>query len=214
STGKLDKIARQFIMDNCGIPSFKDYMGYPGNICISLNDEVIHGIPDDKRIIKNGDLISIDVGVEKDGYCGDTAHTFIVGGNKKKYQRLINCGKRALEDAVKETVAGNRVGDISAAIQKAAEDNGFDVVRDFVGHGVGRSVHEDPQIPNYGKSGYGLKIKEGYIFALEPMIVADNYRVRVEADDWTVTTIDGGNSVHFEHTVAVTGSGPRILSHL
>ncbi|HEY3374859.1 MAG TPA: type I methionyl aminopeptidase [Candidatus Aquicultor sp.] len=212
-TIKLDRVAEDFIRKSGGIPAFKGYRGYPGSICASPNETVVHGIPG-KRILKEGDIISIDVGVELDGYFGDAAATFPVGQISAEAQRLIDVTKSSLYDGIDECVVGKYLFDISYAIQQTAESAGYSVVREFVGHGIGRAMHEDPQIPNYGHPGRGPKLEPGMVLAIEPMVNVGGYKVNILADNWTVVTSDKSLSAHFEHTVAVTDEGPYILTTL
>lgn len=214
STLELDKIAEDYILVHDGIPSFKGYMGFPGNTCISVNSEVIHGIPSSERFLSDGDLVSIDIGVIYKGYYGDTSHTFPVGNVKEEYLKLMETGELALEKGINAAIVGNRIGDIAYAIQATAEEAGYNVVRDFVGHGVGKHIHEDPQVPNYGKKGFGLRLKRGNVIALEPMINEGTFKVEILDDGWTVVTADGSMSVHFEKSIAVDKGKAQILSHL
>jgi methionyl aminopeptidase len=187
---------------------------YPGYICISVNDEVVHGIGTKEKIIKDGDIVSLDVVVEKDGYIGDNARTIPVGKVSPEVEKLLKVTEESLYLAIEKAVRGNRVGDISAAVQKHVEAAGFSVVRDFVGHGVGRTMHEEPQIPNYGKPGSGEELKVGTVIAIEPMINLGKREITIDADGWTARTADGKPSAHFEHTVLVTSKGPRILTQV
>ena len=197
-----------------GESSFKGYRNYPASICISINDEVVHGIPGNKKM-KEGDIVSLDLGVKVDGFCGDAAITFPVGEISETAERLIEVTEDALYCGIGKAKIGNRLFDISHAIQTLVESAGLSVVRDFVGHGVGRNQHEDPQIPNYGLPNTGLRLQEGMTLAIEPMVNLGTWRVRVnEKDKWTVTTADGMLSAHFEHTIAITQNGPDILSLL
>jgi len=214
STYDLDKIAGESIQSSGGKPAFKGYRGFPANLCVSVNKEVVHGIPSKKRILKQGDIVSIDCGVLKDGFFGDAAITVPVGKCSRKALHLIDVAQASLESAIEQARVGNRLGDISQAVQKVVEEAGFSVVRDFVGHGVGRSLHEEPQIPNYGKAGQGIRLKAGMVFAIEPMINEGGYKVRVLKDGWTAVTVDGSLSVHVEHSIAITENGPDVLSRL
>jgi methionyl aminopeptidase len=207
TTGELNVFAAELIGRLGGKSAFFGYRGYPGHICVSVNDEVVHGIPGARRI-QIGDVVSLDVGVVYDGFVGDTATTVMVGVNDPEVIRLVNTGQKALDVAIARAVAGARLSDVSHAIETVATDVGYSVVRDFVGHGVGRSMHEDPQIPNYGVPGRGPKLKPGMTLALEPMINMGTFEVDVLADGWTVLTRDRLPSVHFEHTVAVREEGP------
>jgi methionyl aminopeptidase len=211
TTGELDRIAEEQIRTRGGVPTSQGYRGYPAAICISPNDMVVHGIPG-AYTVTEGDLITIDVGVTLDGYIADSAYTFPVGEVSEQGQRLLDAGKEALVAGIAQAVPGNRVGDISAAVQRHVEGAGFSVVRSLVGHGVGRSYHEDPHIPNFGQPGRGPLLAEGMTLAIEPMITAGGPDVYVHEDDWSISTEDGSLAAHFEHTVAITASGPRILT--
>jgi methionyl aminopeptidase len=211
TTGELDRIAEDFIRSRGGVPTSLGYRGYPAAICISPNDVVVHGIPG-AHVVADGDLVTIDVGVTLDGFIADSAYTFTVGEVEPEARRLLAAGQRALELGIAQARPGNRVGDISAAVQRSVEDAGFSVVRSLVGHGVGRSYHEDPHIPNFGEPGRGPLLSEGMTIAIEPMITAGGADVFLWEDDWTIATEDGSLSCHFEHTVAVTAEGPRILT--
>ena len=207
TTLELNVFAAELIGKLGGKSAFFGYRGYPGHICVSVNEEVVHGIPGSRRI-QIGDVVSLDVGVVYDGFVGDTATTVMVGVNDPEVIRLVNTGQKALDVAIGKAVAGARLSDVSHAIETVAVDAGYSVVRDFVGHGVGRSMHEDPQIPNYGTPGRGPKLKPGMTLALEPMINMGVFEVDVMADGWTVLTRDRRPSVHFEHSVAVREEGP------
>ena len=211
TTGELDRIAGDFIRSRGGVPTSLGYRGYPAAICISPNDVVVHGIPG-RYVVGEGDLVTIDVGVTLDGFIADSAYTFAVGEIEPEAQRLLDVGREALLAGIAEARPGNRVGDISSAVQRLVESNGFAVVRSLVGHGVGRSYHEDPHIPNFGEPGRGPLLSEGMTIAIEPMITAGRPEVYVHEDDWTISTEDGSLSCHFEHTVAITADGPRILT--
>jgi methionyl aminopeptidase len=211
TTGELDKIAEDFIRSRGGVPTSMGYRGYPAAICISPNEVVVHGIPG-AHVVAEGDVVTIDVGVTLDGFIADSAYTFPVGEVEPKAQRLLEVGRDALVAGIAQARAGNRVGDISAAVQNLVEANGFAVVRSLVGHGVGRSYHEDPHIPNFGEPGRGPLLSEGMTIAIEPMITAGGADVYVEDDEWTISTEDGSLSCHFEHTVAITAEGPLILT--
>jgi methionyl aminopeptidase len=211
STGELDKIAEKFIRSRGGEPTFKGYRGFPGSICASPNTMVVHGIPGPYRL-KNGDIISIDVGVTLDGWVSDAARTFGVGEIGPKEQNLLSATRESLHAGAGACVPGNRIGDISSAIQLVAEGAGLAVVRSLVGHGVGRSMHEDPQVPNYGKPGKGPLLEEGMVLAIEPMTTAGRPGVRIASDGWAIYSQDGSPAAHFEFTVAVTGAGPEILT--
>ncbi len=211
TTAEIDKIAEEFILAQGAIPSFKGYGGFPGSICASVNDVVIHGIPND-TILVEGDIISVDCGAILNGYHGDAARTFPVGSISKEAQHLIDVTKESFFKGIEKAVVGNRLTDISAAIQKHAENFGYSVVRDFVGHGIGTSMHEDPQVPNYGTAGKGPKLVHGVVLAIEPMINMGNYRVKIRPDGWTVVTSDGKLSAHYENTIAITNDGVEILT--
>jgi methionyl aminopeptidase len=211
TTGELDRIAEEFIRARGGVPTSKGYRGYPAAICISPNDMVVHGIPGD-HLVAEGDLITIDVGVTLDGFIADSAFTFGVGEIGERPRRLLETGQEALAAGIEQAVPGNRVGDISAAVQRCVEANGFSVVRSLVGHGVGRDYHEDPHIPNFGEPGRGPQLSEGMTIAIEPMITAGGPDVYVHDDEWSISTEDGSLACHFEHTVAITAAGPRILT--
>lgn len=211
TTGELDALVEEYIRSKGAEPSFKGYSGYPASICASVNDQVVHGIPGD-RILRDGDIISIDVGALKDGFHGDSAVTLPVGDIGPEVRRLLDVTRGALGLGIEQARPGNRLSDISHAIQREVEANGFSVVRKLVGHGIGRRMHEEPQIPNYGKPGRGVELKDGMVLAIEPMVNAGGYDVRVLEDDWTVVTADHTLSAHFEHTVAVRESGPDVLT--
>jgi methionyl aminopeptidase len=212
STYEIDKIAYDFII-KCGAkPNFLNYGGFPATACISINDEVIHGIPSKKRIIQEGDIVSIDLGAAKNGYNGDNAATFIAGTCSPEIKRLIDTTRESLYKGIEQAVPGNRVGDIGNAVQTYCEERGFSVVRDYVGHGVGTKLHEEPSIPNFGHAGRGIRLLPGMTLAIEPMINLGTYKVKQLADGWTVKTTDGKVSAHFEHTVAVTSNGPVIMT--
>jgi methionyl aminopeptidase len=214
TTLDLEKFVVKRLKELGARPAFKGYRGYPCCLCASINDEVIHGIPSDRRKLKEGDILSLDMGVVLDGYVGDSALTVPVGAIDESAQRLLNVTEDALELAIDKVRLGNRLGDISASVQEYAEKNGFSVVREFVGHGIGKALHEEPQIPNFGQAGHGPLLKEGMVFAIEPMVNAGGAAVRVLDDNWTAVTVDGGLSAHFEHMVAVTRNGPDILTRL
>jgi methionyl aminopeptidase len=211
TTRELDRIAEDVIRSHGGIPPSQGYRGYPAAICISPNAMVVHGIPGDHEVAE-GDLITIDVGVTLDGYIADSAYTFAVGDVTDEAQRLLDTGREALQAGIAQARPGNRVGDISSAVQQIVEGNGFSVVRSLVGHGVGRSYHEDPHIPNFGAPGRGPLLAEGMTLAIEPMITAGRPEVYVHEDEWSISTEDGSLAAHFEHTVAITSAGPRILT--
>jgi methionyl aminopeptidase len=211
TTRELDEIAEDYIRGQRGAPTFKGYHGFPASICTSPNSMVVHGIPGDYRI-DDGDLLSVDVGVTLDGFVADSAYTFSVGSISDETQRLLDVGQAALEAGISEARPGNHVGDISAAVQRTVEEAGFSVVKSLVGHGIGRSMHEEPQIPNWGEPGRGPLLASGMTLAIEPMINAGSADVFVAEDRWSISTDDGSLSAHFEHTVAVTDGGPRILT--
>jgi methionyl aminopeptidase len=211
TTRELDEIAEEYIRSQGGAPTFKGYHGFPASICTSPNSMVVHGIPGDYRV-EDGDLLSVDVGVTLDGFVADSAYTFSVGSISDATQRLLDVGQAALEAGISEARPGNHVGDISAAVQRTVEEAGFSVVKSLVGHGVGRSMHEEPQIPNWGEPGRGPLLASGMTLAIEPMINAGSADVFVADDRWSISTDDGSLSAHFEHTVAVTDGGPRILT--
>ena len=213
TTLELDQIAERTAEKRGAMPAFKGYRGYPYALCASINEEVVHGMPS-KRVLMEGDIIGLDFGVYYQGFYGDSAITLPVGRVNAGAARLMEVTEKSLHDAIRQTCAGNRLGDISAAVQTTVEAAGFSVVRDFVGHGIGRQMHEDPQIPNFGKKGRGIELKAGMIFAIEPMVNEGDYRVKILADGWTVVTEDGSLSAHFEHSVAITDNGPEILSRL
>jgi methionyl aminopeptidase len=211
TTAVLDKIAEEFIRDNGGVPAFKGYNGFPASLCISPNEQVVHGIPGSYEL-KEGDIISVDCGVVKNGWFGDSAYTFAIGEVKPKVQELLKITKECLVKAVEAAAAGKWLGDIGEAVQSHAEKHGFSVVRDLVGHGIGRELHEEPQVPNYGKRGSGKKLQAGLVIAIEPMINLGKKGVRQENDGWTITTADRLPSAHFEHTVAVKAGKADVLS--
>ncbi len=211
TTQDLDEIAEEHILSQGGVPTFKGYRGFPASICTSPNSMVVHGIPGAYRI-EEGDLLSVDVGVTLEGFVADSAYTFAVGEIPESSQRLLEVGQAALEAGIEQARAGNRIGDISAAVQRTTEEAGFAVVRELVGHGVGRSMHEEPQIPNFGEPGRGPLLQPGMTLAIEPMITAGGARVFTGDDRWSIYTRDDSLACHFEHTVAVTGEGPRILT--
>jgi len=211
TTGELDRLAERFIRRRKGVPTFLGYRGFPGSICASPNDMVVHGIPGKYRVAE-GDLLSLDVGVTLDGYVADSAVTLPMGAVEPEARRLLDVTRESLEAGLAECREGRRLGDISHAVQEVVEAAGFSVVRALVGHGVGREMHEDPQIPNYGDPGRGPRLEEGMVFAIEPMVDAGAHDVVVADDGWSIYTSDGSLSAHFEHTVAVTRDGPRVLT--
>lgn len=210
-TIELDRYAEEQARKRGARPAFKGYRGYAHSLCTSVNDVVVHGIPSD-RVLEDGDILSLDFGIHYQGYYGDAALTVPVNGVSETAQRLMRVTEESLYRGIDQAVAGNRLGDISAAVQECVEAAGFSVVRDFVGHGIGKSLHEDPQIPNYGVRGKGVELKPGMVFAIEPMVNEGTYEVRVMSDGWTVRTADGKLSAHFEHSVVITEGGPVILS--
>jgi methionyl aminopeptidase len=212
TTAHLEEFADRFLARNRVRSAFKGYLGYPAHLCTSLNEEVVHGIPSADRLVREGDILSIDFGVVLDGFYGDAARTFAVGAVSPESRRLLDATERSLGKAIEATRPGNRLGDVSAAVQATVEAEGFSVVRDFVGHGIGRSMHEEPQVPNFGRPGTGPKLLPGMVLAIEPMVNAGGFAVEVLPDGWTVVTRDRSRSAHFEHTVAVTEDGNRILS--
>ena len=211
STGTLDKLAEEFIRDNGGIPSFKGYSGFPATLCISVNEEVVHGIPGD-YVLKSGDVISVDCGVLKNGFHGDHAYSFKIGDVKSEVSALLRTTKESLYQGIEAAKAGNRTGDIGYTIQDYVQQKGYSVVRELTGHGLGRNLHEEPSVPNYGKRGRGTKIIEGMVLAIEPMINLGKKAVRQLSDGWTIVTDDGMPSAHFEHDVAIVNGKAEILS--
>ena len=212
TTADLDEAAERRIRAAGAIPAFKGYHGYPATICASVNEEVIHGIPSGRRVLNEGDVISIDVGASLEGYYGDSAITLPVGQVSEQAAQLLRVTEEALYKAIERVKVGGRVSDIGHAVQHHVEAYGFSVVREFVGHGIGQRMHEEPQVPNYGEPGRGPRLAEGMVLAIEPMVNAGKPAVKVLADGWTAVTRDGSLSAHFEHTVAVTANGPRILT--
>ncbi len=212
STGELNQMVEDFLVGQDAIPAFKGYHGYPATICASIDEVVVHGIPDFEAKLQEGSIIGVDIGAFVDGFCGDSAWTYAVGDIDEDAQRLLEATEGALYQGIEAAVVGNRLGDISHAIQTFVEQAGFSVVRDFVGHGIGRVMHEDLQIPNFGPPGRGVRLKHGMTLALEPMVNAGAYHVEVLPDYWTVKTKDRSLSAHFEHTIAVTENGPEILT--
>jgi methionyl aminopeptidase len=211
TTKALDKLAADYFRKNGARPAFLGYQGFPANICVSIDDEVVHGIPSTRKLV-DGQIVSVDVGSIVDGYYGDGARTFAVGEPSEQDAKLLEVTHEALLKGIECCRTGNRLGDLSAAIQNYVESHGFSVVRDLVGHGIGRKMHEEPQVPNYGESGTGIEFKEGLVLAIEPMINRGKYEIRILPDGWTIVTADGSNSAHFEHTVAITSNGPEILT--
>ncbi|MCI5688548.1 type I methionyl aminopeptidase [Anaerovoracaceae bacterium 42-11] len=212
STMDIDRYVEETIRKNKMIPSFKGYGGFPGSACVSINEEVVHGIPDKKRIIREGDIVSVDVGSTYKGYVSDAARTYAIGKVDPEAQRLIDVTRESFFEGIKFAKAGYRLTDISHAIQVHAENAGFSVIRDFVGHGVGRDMHEDPQIPNYGKPGKGPRLVSGMVFAIEPMICQGGYEVETLLNDWTVVTADGKLAAHYENTVVINDGEPELLT--
>lgn len=213
TTRELDEIAERIILENSALPAFKGYGGFPASICTSINAQVVHGIPDE-QILHEGDIISIDVGALKNSYYGDSAKTYPVGEISSKAEKLIRVTRESFYEGLKFCRVGYRLSDVSHAIQSHVEAEGFSVVRDYVGHGIGTSLHEDPQIPNYGPPGKGPRLTAGMVLAIEPMINAGRHTVRVLNDHWTVITADGSLSAHYEHTVAITDEDPILLTTL
>ena len=213
STLEIDRAAEKMIRDAGALPTFKGYHGFPYSICASVNEQVVHGFPSDYQL-KDGDIFSIDCGVTLEGFVGDTATTVPIGNVSNELLQLIKVTEESLERAIEQCWPGKRLGDIGWAVQEHAEAHGYSVVREYVGHGIGRKMHEDPQIPNYGKPGQGPKIKAGYVFAIEPMINMGTHHTKVLADGWTVVTLDGHPSAHSEHTIAITEEGPEVLTRV
>jgi methionyl aminopeptidase len=211
TTADLDSAADEFIHAQGGVPTFRGYRGYPAAICTSPNDMVVHGIPGPYRL-REGDILSVDVGVTLDGFVGDSAYTFPVGAISAEAERLCEVAQAALGAGIEQARRGKRIGDVSAAVQRVTEEAGFSIIRSLVGHGVGRSMHEEPQVPNFGMPGRGLPLTEGMTFAIEPMITAGGPDVYLADDGWSISTEDGSLAAHFEHTVAITAEGPRILT--
>jgi len=212
TTADLDRIAEESTLKKKAKPAFKGYRGFPASVCISVNDQVVHGIPSPRRMLKNGDIVGLDFGVIYDGYYGDSAVTVPVGEIPPDIERLVRVTEQSLYRAIEQALPGNFISDISAAVQRVAEANNFGIVREFCGHGIGRSLHEDPPVLNYVQNGKGPKIKPGFVLAIEPMINLGTDKVKILEDGWTVITADGKPSAHFEHTIAVTADGPEILT--
>ncbi len=213
STADLDLFGENYIMSHAGAtPSFKGLYGFPASLCISINHEVVHGIPSEKRLLQEGDIVSLDGGVQLEGWYADAARTYAVGDVDAVSEVLIRVTQEALQAGIAQALAGNRLGDIGSAVQTVAETAGFTVVRDLVGHGIGRDPHEEPQVPNFGKPGKGLVLQPGLVLAIEPMVNAGTPGVRTLADRWTVVTLDKKRSAHFEQTVAITENGPKVLT--
>ena len=212
TTAELDKIAEKYILSQGAVPNFKNYNGYPATACISINNEVIHGIPSKKRVIQAGDIVSIDLGAKFEGYHGDNAATFACGDVSAEAKRLMDTTRESLYEGISAAVSGGRLGDIGAAIQQYVEKRGYSVVRQFVGHGIGTQLHEAPEVPNFGTQGRGIRLMPGMTLAIEPMINVGHYDVKVMPDGWTVLTKDGSLSAHFEHTIVITPDGPQIMT--
>jgi methionyl aminopeptidase len=210
-TKELDQLAEDYIRKQGGYPAFKGYRGFPASICVSINEEVVHGIPGE-RIIEPGQIVSLDVGVLKDGYYADAAETYPVGEVPEEALRLIRVTRQALDNAIGSLRAGRHLSDVSFTIQSFVEENGFSVVRDLVGHGIGKQMHEEPQIPNYGLPGQGVILKKGMVLAIEPMVNVGTHEISTKKDQWTIVTSDGSLSAHFEHTIAVTDNGAEVLT--
>lgn len=213
TTRELDSLAEKEVAKRKAKPAFRGYSGYPSSLCCSLNDQVVHGIPNN-TLLKDGDILSLDFGAYYDGFYGDAAVTVAIGNISKKAAHLLSVTEHSLELAIEQALQGNRLSDISSAVQTYVESNGYSVVRDFVGHGIGRNLHEQPQIPNYGLPHKGPKLRTGMVLAIEPMVNEKSFEVKVLADGWTAVTCDGGLSAHFEHTVAITENGPEILTRI
>jgi methionyl aminopeptidase len=213
STGELDRFADEFIRSHDGaVPAFKGLYGFPGSVCTSVNEEVVHGIPSRRRRLVEGDILSIDVGVRLDGWCSDSAWTFPVGEIDALKKRLLEVTEESLYLALEAATVGNRVGDIGAAVMRRVDGTGFGIIRDLVGHGLGREVHEEPQVPNVGRPGHGPPLMDGMVLAVEPMLSAGTDQIRTLEDRWTVVTADRTPSAHFEHTIAITETGPQVLT--
>jgi methionyl aminopeptidase len=212
TTQEVDERAEAFIRSFEGaVPAFQGLYGFPGAVCISVNEEIVHGIPS-ARVLRAGDIVSVDVGVRRDGWCSDSAWTFAVGEIAAEAQDLLDVTRQSLDRAVEAARAGGHIGDIGAAVVRTVEDRDFGIVRDLVGHGIGREVHEEPQVPNIGRRGYGPLLRKGMVLAIEPMLSAGSDRIKTLDDGWTVVTADGSLSAHFEHTIAVTAEGPQVLT--
>jgi methionyl aminopeptidase len=210
---KLDKLAEEYIRSQGATPSFKGYNGFPATLCISRNEEVVHGIPDRNAFLQDGDIVSVDCGAFLNGFHGDHARTYAVGAVSAEKQRLMDVTRQSLALGIQKAVVGNRLSDIGHAVQQYAESQGYSVVRELVGHGIGQRLHEDPQVPNYGKPGRGIVLKEGLVIAIEPMVNMGKAGVRTLSDGWTIVTRDRKPSAHFEHTVAITKNGPELLTN-
>ena len=214
TTAQIDKIGPEYILKPGAPPGFLNYNGFPATACISINDEIIHGIPSHRRVIKSGDIVSIDLGASINGYTGDNAATFACGDISPEAKRLCDVTRESLYEGIKKAVAGGRLGDIGFAIASYCEERGFSVVREYTGHGVGANLHEDPSVPNFGTPGRGVRLLPGMTIAIEPMINQGSAAIRTQPDGWTVRTKDGKLSAHFEHTVAITADGPKIMTQL
>jgi methionyl aminopeptidase len=212
STMDLEQVAAAKMNELKAVSAFKGYHGFPAVLCTSINSEVVHGIPSPKRVLTDGDIVSVDCGVIVDGFYSDAAITYAIGTPSTTTRKLLDVTQASLEKAILQAQVGGRLGDISATVQEMCEAEGFGVVREFVGHGIGRSMHEDPQVPNFGARGKGPRLKAGMVLAIEPMINAGGAEVKVLADGWTTVTLDGSYSAHFEHTVAITKEGPQVLT--
>lgn len=213
TTGELDQFAEGFIRSRDGaVPIFKGLYGFPGSVCTSVNEEVVHGIPSLKRVLREGDIVSIDVGVQLDGWCSDSACTFTVGEVDEETAELLKVTREALERAIEQAVPGKHIGDIGAAVERRVRGTNLKVIRDLVGHGIGKEVHEEPQVPNLGRPGEGPLLQEGMVIAIEPMIAVGTDEIRTLRDGWTMVAADGSRSAHFEHTVAITAAGPLVLT--
>ena len=212
TTGELDLKIEHFIRSQGAVPSFKGYGGFSGSACLSINNEIIHGIPSPHRMIHEGDIVSVDVGAFYNGYHGDNAATFPAGSVSEEAQALMDATKQSLYEGIRQAIPGNRIGDIGHAVQEYVEARGFSVVREYVGHGVGKELHESPEVPNFGQPGRGVRLAAGMVIAIEPMINAGRRQVKQMPDGWTVVTADGSLSAHFEHTIAITDNGPVILT--
>ena len=212
TTAEIDRLAEEYIRRRGGEPNFKNYEGYPATACISINNEVIHGIPSEKRKLRAGDIVSIDLGAKFDGYHGDNAATFACGDVSPEAKRLMDTTRESLYEGIRAACAGGRIGDIGHAVQSYVEARGYSVVRQFVGHGVGTHLHEAPEVPNFGTPGRGIRLMPGMTIAIEPIVNAGGYDVKVQPDGWTVLTKDGSLSAHFEHTIVITADGPKIMT--
>lgn len=212
TTAEIDRLAEEYIRRRGGEPNFKNYEGYPATACISINNEVIHGIPSENRKLRAGDIVSIDLGAKFDGYHGDNAATFACGDVSPEAKRLMDTTRESLYEGIRAACAGGRIGDIGHAVQSYVEARGYSVVRQFVGHGVGTHLHEAPEVPNFGTPGRGIRLLPGMTIAIEPMVNAGGYDVKVQPDGWTVLTKDGSLSAHFEHTIVITADGPKIMT--